>query len=209
MGHWYCNLRKEKLPFDKYPLRSVCVKRQTFYAMKINPGILSAFVIILFFVSCKKSGTPDEGSHAELPTEVQKPDFVYNVKAGTLLDMVNQVRTNGCNCGNTFMPPVAALVWNDKLARAAYRHSEDMKSNNFFSHTGSDNSSVGERTTLEGYIWSSVGENIAWGQTTEQLVINSWLKSEMHCKNIMNKNFKEMGAGRSDNYWTQVFGVKK
>ncbi len=202
-------LRKEKLPFDKYPRKHDYVKCQTIFAMKTKQSILPALAILFYFTACKKTEIPAEDLQTDQPAEVQKPDFAYNVKAATLLDMVNQVRTNGCNCGSTFMPPVVALVWNDQLAQAAYHHSEDMKTNSYFSHTGSDNSNAGDRAISAGYIWSSLGENIALGQTTEQLVMNSWLKSELHCKNIMNKNFKEMGAGRSDNYWTQVFGVKK
>jgi len=53
-----------------------------------------------------------------------------------------------------------------------------------------------------------VGENIAFGQTTEAQVFNDWIASESHCKNIMTASFKEMGAARADNYWTQVFGAK-
>ncbi|MBN8859082.1 MAG: CAP domain-containing protein [Sphingobacteriales bacterium] len=177
--------------------------------MNMRQGVFPAFVIVLFFSSCKKADMPVDQPKTTPAAEVQKPDLAYNVKAGTLLDMVNQVRASGCNCGSDYMPPVTALTWNDTLALAAYQHSEDMKTNNDFSHTGSDGSDVRGRITSKGYIWSICGENIAWGQTSEQLVMNSWLKSERHCKNIMNKNFKEMGAGRADDYWTQVFGAKR
>ncbi|MFT3705861.1 MAG: CAP domain-containing protein [Agriterribacter sp.] len=175
--------------------------------MKIRPCLFLPVMLCFVFLSCKKTDVSTDTDTA--PTEVQKPDFAYNVKAGVLLDMVNQVRAAGCNCGSTFMPPVSALTWNDELGKAAFAHSEDMLNNNYFSHTGSDNTNAGQRVTAEGYIWSICGENIAWGQTDEQLVMNSWLKSEGHCKNIMNKSFKEMGAGRSDNYWTQVFAAKQ
>ena len=106
------------------------------------------------------------------------------------------------------MPPVAAVVWNDKLAKAAYDHSADMKANDYFSHTGLNGSTAGQRITAVGYTCKTYGENIANGYTTEQAVMTGWLNSEGHCKNIMNGNFKEMGAGRQDNYWTQVFGAK-
>ena len=175
--------------------------------MKAKHSLWATLFFCSILFSCKKADISTDTDTT--PTAVQKPDFAYNVKAGELLDMVNQVRVNGCNCGSTFMPPVAALTWNDELGKAAFAHSEDMKTNNYFSHTGSDNSNAGERVTKEGYTWTTCGENIAWGQTSEQLVMNSWLKSEGHCKNIMNKAFKEMGAGRSDNYWTQVFGTKQ
>lgn len=175
--------------------------------MKMRLFLFLPVMLCCALLSCKKADIPADADPA--PIEVQKPDFAYNVKAGELLDMVNQVRVSGCNCGSTFMPAVSPLTWNDELGKAAFEHSDDMKTNNYFSHTGSDNSNAGDRVKNEGYNWSTCGENIAWGQTTEQLVMNSWLKSEGHCKNIMNKAFKEMGAGRSDNYWTQVFGTKQ
>lgn len=154
-----------------------------------------------FVVSCKKEDVTENPGG-------QKPDFAYNVQAATLLDLVNEARTKGCKCGTTDMPAVPALSWNDQLGQAAFGHSEDMKENNYFSHDGSDGSKVSDRVTAKGYTWTAVGENIASGQATEQEVMNSWLKSEKHCKNIMSTYFKEMGAGRSGNYWTQVFGSK-
>ena len=132
---------------------------------------------------------------------------VYNVNKAKLLDLVNAVRKTGCNCGSTTMPPVTAVTWNDKLAKAAYDHSVEMKTNDYFSHTGLDGSSPGQRITAAGYSWTSYGENIAEGYSTEQIVMNAWLGSEGHCKNIMNVGFKDMGVGRDGNYWTQDFGA--
>jgi len=37
-------------------------------------------------------------------------------------------------------------------------------------------------------------------------VIEGWLKSPGHCKNIMSQKYKEMGVARVGNYWTQTFG---
>ena len=163
------------------------------------------FICVIF--SCTKSDMETD-LNEQKPADVQKPDIAYNVKAAVMLDMVNDVRTKGCTRGNTAMPAVAALTWNDLLAKAAFDHSDDMKVNNYFSHTSGENTTAGDRIRLAGYDWRAYGENIALGQTTEQIVMNSWLNSEGHCKNLMNKNFKEMGVGRSGNYWTQVFGAK-
>lgn len=173
--------------------------------MKKQLNLLLPAILVLFLFSCKK----DDVSNNTNPNEVQKPDFAYGVKAADILDMVNEVRKSGCNCGSTTMPAVDPLVWNDQLGKAAYGHSEDMKTNNFFSHDGSNKSKAGDRIKAAGYNWTTYGENIASGQPTERVVMNSWLKSEGHCKNIMNAAFKEMGVGRIDNYWTQVFGAKK
>ncbi|MCC6289320.1 MAG: CAP domain-containing protein [Chitinophagaceae bacterium] len=173
--------------------------------MKKRLYLFLPVILAIILFSCKK----DDAMETTPPEEVQKPDFAYGVNAADILDMVNEVRKSGCNCGATYMPPVSELTWNDALGKAAYAHSGDMKNQNYFSHTGSDNSNAGERITAAGYSWITYGENIALGQTTERMVMNSWLKSEEHCKNIMNAGFKEMGVGRIDNYWTQVFAAKK
>ncbi len=165
------------------------------------------FLASIFFFSCKKSDVitdKDSGT----PTNNDSASLVYNVNKTELLQFVNSVRTKGCTCGTTAMPSVGTLVWNDQLAKAAYDHSVDMNVNNYFSHTGLDGSSPGQRITAAGYAWNSYGENIAKGYTNEQAVINAWLGSEGHCKNIMNAGFKDMGVGRMGNYWTQDFGSK-
>lgn len=125
-----------------------------------------------------------------------------------MLQLVNAVREKGCTCGTTVMPPVKPLVWNDILEAVALAHSKDMNTNNYFSHTGLDGSDPGERITKAGYVWSAYGENIALGYPDEQSVMTAWLQSEGHCKNIMDGNFKEMGAGEDGGYWTQDFGSK-
>jgi len=162
--------------------------------------ILPTFLLVLLsFLSCKKSDVGISGSPGS---------NVYNVNKSVLLQLVNDVRTKGCTCGTTVMPPVGVVVWNDQLAKAAYDHSLDMRTHNYFSHTGLDGSDPGQRITAAGYSWDAWGENIANGYTTEQAVMNAWLASEGHCKNIMNGDFKDMGAGREGNYWTQDFGSK-
>ena len=65
------------------------------------------------------------------------------------------------------------LCYNGKLIAAAIGHTLDMVNNDFFSHTGSDGSSLGSRVTDEKYEWNSVGENIASGQRNVQSVMNS------------------------------------
>lgn len=129
-------------------------------------------------------------------------------KAG-MLALVNEVRAKGCNCGTTYMPPVGPLTWNDKLENAALAHTIDMFTHNFFEHTGSDGSTPSQRVTNAGYQWMATGENIAMGYTSEKDVMNGWLASEGHCLNIMRKEFKEMGAARVGNYWTQEFGTPR
>jgi uncharacterized protein YkwD len=39
-------------------------------------------------------------------------------------------------------------------------------------------------------------------------VIDGWLKSPGHCKNLMDKSYKEMGVAKVGTYWTQEFATK-
>lgn len=166
---------------------------------------------IFLVASCQKEeNEPKAEAESPAPTSPSNPPagtaVIYNVNKATMLQLINDIRTKGCTCGSTVMPPVAKLEWNDKLAKAAYLHSSDMNAKNYFSHTSQDGRSAGDRITAQGFNWSSYGENIARGQANESAVMNGWLNSEGHCKNIMNSRFKYVGVGMQNKYWTQVFG---
>lgn len=124
-----------------------------------------------------------------------------------LLQAVNKVRSKGCTCGGTYMPPVKALQWSNKLELAAEDHSDYMNRNKTLNHTGAKRSTPGSRISAAGYKWSFFAENIAMGQRTVEEVMQSWLSSPGHCKNIMNKNATEMGAAKSGAYWTIDFAA--
>jgi uncharacterized protein YkwD len=69
-----------------------------------------------------------------------------------LMQRINAYRARGATCGSYgSFAPTSALTWNDPLQSAAARHSSDMASHNFFSHTGSDGSNAGTRITQAGY----------------------------------------------------------
>ena len=123
-----------------------------------------------------------------------------------MLAAINEARSTARMCGATYYSPTVSVTWNDDLADAAYKHSADMATKNFFSHTGSDGSSPATRSNQEGYHWSTLGENIAYGYPTVEDVIQGWLGSEGHCQNIMSPMFTEIGAafagGTSVPYWT-------
>jgi uncharacterized protein YkwD len=114
---------------------------------------------------------------------------------GEFLAAVNQARSIKQKCGNTRYDPAPPVSWSGSLAKAAYLHSKDMVRNTFLNHTGSDGSSAGQRISRQGYPWRTYGENIAAGSPTVSSVIHGWLASEMHCRNLMNPAFTEIGAG--------------
>ena len=125
-----------------------------------------------------------------------------------MVNLVNKVRKTGCQCGDTWYGPAPEITWNSQLETAARLHSTDMDQKKYFNHTAPDGSDGGIRISRTGYNWWTYGENIAMGYGSEQSVVNGWLQSPGHCKNIMNKSYKEMGVGRSGSYWTQVFASR-
>ena len=145
-------------------------------------------------------------------TATAQPDAVYQ----RVLERVNEARTAGTTCGATVQPPVEPLTWDARLATAAAKHSEDMAAAGVMSHptpTGAVHYEPGatpaQRVEAEGYAYRTMGENIAVGASSADEVVDLWLASAGHCRNIMNPEFRELGVGRSDAYWTQNFGAQQ
>ncbi|MEV6613237.1 CAP domain-containing protein [Streptomyces sp. NPDC051051] len=103
------------------------------------------------------------------------------------------------------------VTLNAKLSQAAQAHSADMASHNTMSHTGSDGSDPGQRITRVGYLWSTYGENVAYGYSTPEQVMAGWMASAGHKRNILDCGYKEIGVGvaQPGNYWTQDFGTAR
>jgi Cysteine-rich secretory protein family len=106
-----------------------------------------------------------------------------------------------------------ALTLSTELIRAAQSHTNDMATNNYFSHTGLNQSTPGDRATGFGYGSSYVGENIGAGYNNPLEAIQGWMNSPGHKANILNSTYTEIGVGFSENsastygnYWAQVFG---
>lgn len=130
-----------------------------------------------------------------------------------VLKHVNAARGTERRCGDKSFPAVPPVRWNEALAAAALKHSEDMMRHNYFAHEGRNGSTVAARVEAQAYRWRQVGENIAAGQGSAERVVQGWLSSPGHCVNIMSANFTEMGAAyayepasEAGIYWTQVFG---
>ncbi|MFI9819768.1 sigma-70 family RNA polymerase sigma factor [Streptomyces sp. NPDC052013] len=118
--------------------------------------------------------------------------------AAQVLALTNAERGKA-GCG-----PVTA---DNRLARAAQLHSEDMSANDYFDHTGQDGRSFADRAKAQGY-QNPGAENIARGQSSAASVMDAWMNSPGHRANILNCDLRTMGVGVTTNdwTWTQVFG---
>jgi uncharacterized protein YkwD len=107
------------------------------------------------------------------------------------------------------------LSVNPVLTAVAQAHSQDMATNNYFSHDSQDGRSPFDRMTAGGYRYSTAAENIAAGQRTPQDVMTAWMNSAGHKANILNCALKEIGVGYATGsgsygaYWTQDFGTPR
>lgn len=127
---------------------------------------------------------------------------------------INDLRSRGCTCGTTYMPPAPPLSWNELLAHAALDHARDMAKHSYFSHTSIDGRTMEYRIKAAGYSSRgfksyTIGENIAFGPPTISEVMAGWIKSPGHCKNLMNPAFKEIGVAQFNDYWVQDFGGRQ
>jgi len=167
-------------------------------------AVLFPILITVFFSSFQPLATG--GSAIE---NRPKPSaFSSTVNKNVLLKLVNEVRAKGCQCGDTYYNPAPAVSWNSQLEQAAFFHSVDMFQQKYFSHIAPDNSRGGTRIERVGYSWKAYGENIAMGYNNEKAVLQGWIKSPGHCKNLMNKAYTEMGVARAGTYWTQEFATR-
>jgi uncharacterized protein YkwD len=127
------------------------------------------------------------------------------------LKRINKTRAEGCNCGSTYMPPVEPIIWNNQLQLSALGHAQDMARNGYFSHVSKNGNKFKDRILAAGYTPKGfrnfdIGENIAWGQRSIKEVMKGWLESPLHCKNLMNPAFREVGIALEKTYWVQDFG---
>ncbi len=111
---------------------------------------------------------------------------------------------------------LSPLAKHNQLSRAAQKHARAMADQDFYSHTGKDGSSPGDRLNREGYV-GGAGENIAVGYVTPAEVVKGWMDSSGHRANILNPSYLAIGAGyfkvspdpgqvKFETYWVQVFG---
>ncbi len=141
---------------------------------------------------------------------------VWKALEDDVLTEVNRVRALGARCGNETFGPAPSMTMDSQLRCSSRLFSQDMAQRNFFDHTSPEGTTPADRIAAANYTGTyPVGENIAAGYSTAQEVMDGWMKSPGHCKNIMNPDFLELGVGyfhtnqdaaRYNHYWTQNFG---
>lgn len=102
---------------------------------------------------------------------------------------------------------LSKVTLNTALCNAASKRAKEITTK--FSHTRPDG--TGWYTVLQEYkiSYAAAVENIAYHYETPKAVVDGWMKSPNHKKNILNAKYKAMGIGlcRKDGstYWAQIF----
>jgi uncharacterized protein YkwD len=105
------------------------------------------------------------------------------------------------------LPP---LKLEPRLEEAAKVHAKDMADHDSMSHDGSDGSKPRERVIRAGYHYLTTGENVARGYRDVKTVMQSWMDSPPHKKNVLG-DFTEIGLAvaydkEGQPHWCVEFG---
>jgi uncharacterized protein YkwD len=105
-------------------------------------------------------------------------------------------------------------------------HSHDMVRHSYFGHVSRRGRDVVDRLYgtryLGGNFGWAVGENIAWGTgglATPRQIVQAWMKSPGHRRNMLDRRYREIGIGvianapvhtdRPAATYTTTFGVRR
>jgi len=140
---------------------------------------------------------PEEPKQPEpKPEEPQQPG-AHQLTADELklINLINSERTKA---------GLKPLAIDYNLSRVARIKSEDMRANNYFSHTSPTYGSPFQMMKDFGITYRSAAENIARTYSVDS-AHTGFMNSEGHRKNILTPGFTHVGVGISGNYYTEMF----
>lgn len=156
-------------------------------------------------VNLPENGQPDsDQSDADVNNpdgDTNQPDTDYDKLsyAEQVVKLVNEERAKA---------GLHALKIDTEITSAALVRAKEIQTS--FSHTRPDGRKFSTVLTDHNIRFTGAGENIAWGQTSPEKVMEAWMNSEGHRANILNAKFTKIGVGHLQNasgrnYWVQLF----
>ena len=144
----------------------------------------------------EETPAPDEGTPA--PDKEQTTGGVISAYEAEVIRLVNEIRRqNG----------LGELTASAELSHVARLKSQDMHDKGYFDHTSPTYGSAFDMLRSFGISYRTAGENIAYGYSTPQAVVDAWMNSSGHRANILNASYTQIGVGhvQDGNYCTQIF----
>lgn len=138
---------------------------------------------------------------AKKSAEPPKPPDAADPMVVAIIEAHNKLRAG------EKLPP---LTFAPLLAEAALGQASDMAEHGEMKHEGSDGSSPADRIRRAGYRFLATGENVAVSYPDVPKVMQAWVDSPPHKKNILG-DFTELGVARVADqdgkpYWCVDFG---
>lgn len=154
-----------------------------------------------------RSPTPSSPPPSSPPPSGPPPASRYTALELDTVGKINE-RRRAAGCAN--------VTLNGQLSTAAERHSTDMATHNFMSHTGSDGSTFDQRIRAAGYyLFQGVGGIVAAGYDTADGVVQGWYNSPGHKAIMLDCRYRDIGISMESRagttyqyYWTADFGWK-
>ncbi|HKZ83611.1 MAG TPA: CAP domain-containing protein [Anaerolineae bacterium] len=147
--------------------------------------------------------TPSVPPGATAPATTGTPPASLDAATQELLRLINDLRVRN---------NVPEFAYDDKLAQAAVRHSQNMASTGQTSHQVTGEPDLAQRVQQAGYAGQST-ENIHAGSANPIDALDWWLADQTdpsHRTNIIGTEFQEIGIGivkgAALTYYTLVFG---
>jgi len=122
----------------------------------------------------------------------------------------------GCTNTERRRQRIPDLELNSELSKAALAHANDMARNDYFSHSGTNGSTLADRVKgLTQYRYQTVAQNLFWQapDNDPQYAVKGWMESTTgHRENLLNRDHSDVGIGYAYNpetekhYYVQVFG---
>ena len=139
---------------------------------------------------------PDEGTPA--PDEEQTTGGVISAYEAEVIRLVNEIRRQ---------KGLGELTASAELSQVARLKSQDMHDKGYFDHNSPTYGSAFDMLRSFGISYGTAGENIAYGYSTPQAVVDAWMNSSGHRANILNASYTQIGVGhvQDGNYCTQIF----
>ncbi len=124
------------------------------------------------------------------------PSYGQSGEVGRLHRMINQHRERiGCK----------AFEWHAEASVIARSRSADMYRRNYFDHETPDGRTFIHELEDAGIeAWGSVAENIALTQAGPASVLELWLDSRPHRRNLESCTYTHQALGETAGYWTQI-----
>jgi uncharacterized protein YkwD len=162
---------------------------------------MATAALLLTLMTGSPSFALDFGSRRSSPVKSKQNSIL--AKERFILTEINRVRSNR---------GLPELKVNGELQEIARRHSSDMASSGYFSHTDQTGRGLKERLGQAQRTPFVAGENLHRNDFPDSAreAIRGWIQSPGHRQNILNGNYSETGIGvavdsRGLVFFTQIF----